>query len=127
MLVKEICAEYGESYSVITKRCQDGSLPAEKVNGKWDIKTEDYLKWKEKRLKTKKASKEKKPLEIKSKLNNRQCRKCAYGMMLTSSEWGCDYLNITGQLRGCSTYPTCEKYKPKRKKHPVRQSAIYKI
>jgi hypothetical protein len=118
VLVKEICAEYGESYSVITKRCQDGSLPAEKVNGKWDIKLEDYLSWKNR--KTKNPPKEKKPLEEKIKINNKQCRKCAYGMMLTSSEWGCDYLNITGKLRGCSTYPTCEKYKPKRKKHSAK-------
>ena len=118
MLIREICAEYGESQSSIGKYCLEGKIPAEKINGKWDIKIEDYLKWKER--KTKNPPKEKKPLEEKPKFNNRQCRKRAYGMMLTSSERGCDYLNITGKLRGCSTYPTCEKYKPKRKKHSAK-------
>ena len=50
------------------------------------------------------------------RINNKQCKKCRYGMILNQAKYACDYLGITGQMRGCPTYPKCEKFRPKTKK-----------
>ena len=121
MLLKDLCEEYGESYSTMIKRCLDGSLPAEKINGCWDIKLNDYKAWK----KTRRVSVKKKPKDTDEKNNNRQCEKCKYGMLIGSTTYYCNYLEITGRMRNCSTYPVCEKFEPitKRKKRILKLPA----
>ena len=49
------------------------------------------------------------------KINRAQCRRCRYGFAFTGSPLypACDYLGITGHMRGCDTYPKCERFEPK--------------
>lgn len=46
------------------------------------------------------------------KINNEQCKTCKYGTNLSGAGF-CNYLEKTGHMRGCETYPKCKKYECK--------------
>ena len=48
------------------------------------------------------------------KLNVRQCKTCRYSMTLYGAAKVCNYLELTGYMRNCGTYPTCEKYEKRK-------------
>lgn len=104
MLLKEIAEEYGVSIHALRNAASSGRLPTEKINGRRHVNRRDYENF---RRSTTVRSK---------KINAKQCEQCRYGMMFTGADWCCNYLEITGRMRECDTYPKCEKFEEKKKK-----------
>ena len=49
------------------------------------------------------------------KRNNRQCTSCRYGWKSSNATYAlCNYLELTGYMRNCGTYPTCGKYEKRK-------------
>lgn len=99
MLLREIAEEYGVSLQALQNAASRGSLPSVKRNGRRHVSRIDYENYRRSR----------KP----EKINTKQCARCRYGMQFTAADWCCNYLEITGHMRQCDTYPECEKFEKK--------------
>lgn len=61
-----------------------------------------------------KAKKEKAHLEPLPWPDDRKCKRCRFSMYL-QGHYLCDYLSITGHMRGCEYGKNCEKFDEKRR------------